>query len=104
MNEASLVAYSRILTFDEPQYRHRFEHTLLVTPTGVEALTGRLPTSNPFFWEAEDYSLPEPGVKAAPAVKNVASESSKRSQKGFSTASRPSAKKGSAGKKKKKRK
>lgn len=90
----------------------QFEHTLLVTPTGVEALTGRLPTSNPFFWEAEDYSLPEPGVitapppavKAAPAVKKVASESSKRSQKGFSTASKPSAKKGSAGKKKKKRK
>ena len=77
---------------------------MLITSTGAEALTGRLPTSNPFFWEAEDYSLPEPGVKAAPAVKDVASESSKRSPKGFGTASRPSAKKGSAGKKKKKRK
>jgi len=29
----------------------QFEHTLLVTPTGVEAFTGRLPTSNPYFWE-----------------------------------------------------
>ena len=29
----------------------QFEHTLLITPTGVEALTGRLPTSKPFFWE-----------------------------------------------------
>jgi methionyl aminopeptidase len=29
----------------------QFEHTLLVTPTGVEALTGRLPTTKPFFWE-----------------------------------------------------
>ncbi len=29
----------------------QFEHTLLVTETGVEALTARLPTSPPFFWE-----------------------------------------------------
>lgn len=29
----------------------QFEHTLLITPTGVEALTGRLPTSPKFFWE-----------------------------------------------------
>ena len=26
----------------------QFEHTLLVTETGVEAFTGRLPTSNPY--------------------------------------------------------
>jgi len=29
----------------------QFEHTLLVTENGVEAFTGRLPTSNAFFWE-----------------------------------------------------
>ena len=29
----------------------QFEHTLLITPDGVEALTGRLPTSNKFWWE-----------------------------------------------------
>jgi methionyl aminopeptidase len=29
----------------------QFEHTLLVTPDGVEALTGRLDSSPPFFWE-----------------------------------------------------
>ena len=33
----------------------QFEHTLLVTPTGVEALTGRLPDSNPFFWDTEEF-------------------------------------------------
>ncbi len=29
----------------------QFEHTLLVTDTGVEALTGKLPSSKAFFWE-----------------------------------------------------
>ena len=29
----------------------QFEHTLLITETGVEALTGRLPDSPKFFWE-----------------------------------------------------
>lgn len=29
----------------------QFEHTLLITKTGVEAFTGRLPTSNKFWWE-----------------------------------------------------
>lgn len=29
----------------------QFEHTLLITETGVEALTGRLDTSPKFFWE-----------------------------------------------------
>jgi len=29
----------------------QFEHTLLVTPTGVEPLTGKLPSSPKFFWE-----------------------------------------------------
>jgi len=31
----------------------QFEHTLLVTADGVEAMTARLPTSNKFFWEDE---------------------------------------------------
>ena len=29
----------------------QFENTLLITPDGVEQLTGRLPTSNKFWWE-----------------------------------------------------
>ena len=29
----------------------QFEHTLLVTHDGVEALTGKLASSPPFFWE-----------------------------------------------------
>jgi len=29
----------------------QFEHTLLITPTGVECLTGKLPTSPKYFWE-----------------------------------------------------
>ena len=29
----------------------QFEHTLLITPDGVEAFTGRLDTTEPFFWE-----------------------------------------------------
>jgi len=31
----------------------QFEHTLLITPDGVEALTGKLPTSPLQFWEEE---------------------------------------------------
>ena len=30
----------------------QFEHTLLITPTGCEVLTARLPTSPPLWWEA----------------------------------------------------
>jgi methionyl aminopeptidase len=30
----------------------QFEHTLLITETGVEELTGKLPTSPKFSWEA----------------------------------------------------
>ena len=29
----------------------QFEHTLLITPDGVEPLTGKIDTSPPFFWE-----------------------------------------------------
>ena len=32
-------------------YTAQFEHTLLVTETGVQALTAKLPTSPKFFWE-----------------------------------------------------
>jgi len=32
----------------------QFEHTLLITEDGVEALTGRLPTSPKLFWEKEE--------------------------------------------------
>ena len=35
----------------------QFEHTLLVTETGVEVLTARLPTSPPLWWEAEGMML-----------------------------------------------
>ena len=31
----------------------QFEHTLLITETGVEALTGKLETSPKFFWEEQ---------------------------------------------------
>ena len=30
----------------------QFEHTLLITPDGVEEMTGRIATSNPFWWES----------------------------------------------------
>jgi methionyl aminopeptidase len=29
----------------------QFEHTLLITEDGVEALTGKLPDSPKYFWE-----------------------------------------------------
>jgi len=29
----------------------QFEHTLLITPDGIEALTGKIESSPPFFWE-----------------------------------------------------
>jgi len=31
----------------------QFEHTLLITPDGVEALTGKLPSSPRYFWETD---------------------------------------------------
>ena len=31
----------------------QFEHTLLVTPTGIEALTARTPRSRPFWWDTQ---------------------------------------------------
>ena len=84
----------------------QFEHTLLITPTGVEALTGRLPTSNPFFWEADDYTTPAtPIISAAPArtAPRVTAQSTQppsEPTKGFSAPSATAAKKKAAAAKK----
>ena len=93
-----------------------------MTPTGVEPLTGRLPTSNPFFWEAEGYVAPEPRVVAsAPRAPKPAGMAAAKgsgagaaggggavaSTKGFAAGSSTAAKKAPTGKKaakKKKRK
>ena len=45
----------------------QFEHTLLVTSTGVEAFTGRLPTSNAFWWEEDG----QPMIDAATGLSIV---------------------------------
>ena len=42
----------------------QFEHTLLITETGVDILTARLPTSPPLWWEAE--AAEAAGAPAAP--------------------------------------
>lgn len=41
----------------------QFEHTLLVTATGCEALTKRLPSSPPLWWEAEQQAAPKPSAQ-----------------------------------------
>lgn len=41
----------------------QFEHQMLVTKTGVEVLTARLPTSPPLWWE-----LPQGGPVEQPAA------------------------------------
>ena len=41
----------------------QFEHTLLVTATGCEALTKRLPSSPPLWWEAEQQAAPTPSAQ-----------------------------------------
>ena len=41
----------------------QFEHTLLVTATGCEALTKRLPSSPPLWWEAEQQAAPVPSAQ-----------------------------------------
>ena len=80
----------------------QFEHTLLVTPDGVEALTARLPTSNPFFWEGDtEYTLPDPPLVAKPLTRPPTGGASKpAATKGFSSA----AKKAAAKKKKTRKK
>ena len=35
----------------------QFEHTLVVTETGCEVLTARLPTSPPLFWQTNNAML-----------------------------------------------
>jgi len=80
----------------------QFEHTLLITPTGVEPLTARLPSSNRFFWEAEDYIPPEPAASPAFATSAAAPAGgppARASEKGFGGSRRPA-----MGKKKKKAK
>ena len=39
---------------EDGQRSAQFEHTLVITPTGCELLTGRLPTSPPLWWEAQE--------------------------------------------------
>ena len=42
----------------------QFEHTILVTADGCDALTARLPTSPPLWWEVEQQQTPvEPTVQ-----------------------------------------
>jgi len=75
----------------------QFEHTLLVTPTGVEPFTARLPTSNPFFWEADDYVEPAAAIASAkPPSRPAAPSKPPASDKGFSAASASAAKKKAA--------
>merc|ERR1712216_682034 len=47
------------------------------TENGAEALTARLPTSEPFWWETQGYELPKPGELAE------AQETAKRIVEGF---------------------
>ena len=46
----------------------QFEHTLLITPDGVEALTGRLPSSEPFWWDVEGYTRPAPASRTSASL------------------------------------
>ena len=69
-------------------------HTLLVTEDGVEAFTGRLPTSNPFFWDAEGYTPPDAVAVAAAKPKKTppapaAAVAAGGSTRGFSSAAAP---------------
>jgi len=43
----------------------QFEHTMLVTDTGVELLTARLPTSPPLWWELEEGGGAQPAASSA---------------------------------------
>ena len=83
----------------------QFEHTLLITETGAVPLTGRLESSNPFFWEAGGYEVPAPPESrvAAPRVAPSSASASDGVQaasdaptKGFASAS--AAKKAARGK------
>lgn len=87
----------------------QFEHTLLITPDGVEPLTGRLPTSSPYWWDVENYSAPPPGTVTASAASRVvaaAASAPTPPTKGFASASaqkKAEKAKAAAAKKKKKK-
>ena len=73
----------------------QFEHTLLITPTGAEPLTGRLPTSNPFYWEAEGYTPPDTSSFEAATVQPArpkATQPAAQSRGFASAAAKPPAK------------
>lgn len=61
---------------EDGQRSAQFEHTLVITPTGCEQLTGRLPASPPLWWEAEAGAAQQQSSAAeasAPAAAALAS-------------------------------
>jgi len=52
----------------------QFEHTLLITPDGVEALTGKIESSPLQFWEKESKVLPGKWVGTSKAARTRAKE------------------------------
>jgi hypothetical protein len=61
---------------EDGQRSAQFEHTLVITPTGCELLTGRLPASPPLWWEVEAGAAQQQGSAAeaaAPAAVALAS-------------------------------
>lgn len=58
---------------EDGQRSAQFEHTLLITPTGCELLTARLPTSPPLWWETEERHQAGGGEAAAAAAAVTAS-------------------------------
>ncbi|KAL4434793.1 hypothetical protein ABPG77_005320 [Micractinium sp. CCAP 211/92] len=53
---------------EDGQRSAQFEHTLLITPTGCELLTARLPTSPPLWWEKVGQQQAANGERAAAAA------------------------------------
>lgn len=58
---------------EDGQRSAQFEHTLLITPTGCELLTARLPTSPPLWWEKDTQQQAGSGEAAAPPAVGTAS-------------------------------
>lgn len=52
----------------------QFEHTLLITPDGVEALTGKIESSPTQFWEKESAVVKGKWVGTSPAARQRAQE------------------------------
>ena len=52
----------------------QFEHTLLITPDGVEALTGKIDSSPTQFWERESKVVNGKWVGTSPAARQRAQE------------------------------